>query len=445
MNQTARRESGKHYNLIWRWHFYAGLFVAPFLVILSLTGAIYLFNDEINDVLYPDLRQASGGAAPQPPSAFIAAVEQAYPGSQVTRIYMPTAPQRTAELFVTTSAGESIRVFVDPPTATVLGSYVYANTLVGLADRLHGSLLLGDIGDGVVELAACWTLVMVITGIYLWLPRKRGAGDWWPRFYLRGRSWWRDIHKITGLYTAVMIAFLIITGLPWATVWGDKVLSPLANATGLGYPDGTRKPLGAPSLNAQQHDLPWTLQQAPIPESDDSRSIPPLSIDRIADILRQQGMQAYRLSLPQESKGVYMAYTYPNQPEGQRTLHIDRYNGEVLGDIRFENYGGVAKAVEWGVALHMGNYFGIGNQIVMLIPCIASIALVISGFVMWWRRKPEKGIGAPPVSRQTDFPSSVVITAIILMLCFPLFGASVVLIVLGEKLGTWMSRRYAAG
>lgn len=30
------------YNLAWRWHFYAGLFVAPFMIMLSLTGMVYL-------------------------------------------------------------------------------------------------------------------------------------------------------------------------------------------------------------------------------------------------------------------------------------------------------------------------------------------------------------------------------------------------------------------
>ena len=43
------------YRTIWRWHFYAGLIVAPFLLILAVTGAIYLFNDELNDALMPEL------------------------------------------------------------------------------------------------------------------------------------------------------------------------------------------------------------------------------------------------------------------------------------------------------------------------------------------------------------------------------------------------------
>ncbi|HBN52279.1 MAG TPA: hypothetical protein DD465_24620, partial [Thalassospira sp.] len=40
----------------WRWHFYAGLFVLPFMILLAVTGAAYLFRDEIDDWVYSDLK-----------------------------------------------------------------------------------------------------------------------------------------------------------------------------------------------------------------------------------------------------------------------------------------------------------------------------------------------------------------------------------------------------
>ena len=36
------------YRLVWRWHFYAGVVVMPFLLLLALTGGLYLFKDEID-------------------------------------------------------------------------------------------------------------------------------------------------------------------------------------------------------------------------------------------------------------------------------------------------------------------------------------------------------------------------------------------------------------
>ena len=61
----TRERPGLHRS-VWRWHFYAGLFVAPVLLVLALTGAIYLFSTEINDAIYPGL-QFSGSEAPSLP------------------------------------------------------------------------------------------------------------------------------------------------------------------------------------------------------------------------------------------------------------------------------------------------------------------------------------------------------------------------------------------
>ncbi|MEQ1889497.1 MAG: PepSY domain-containing protein [Alphaproteobacteria bacterium] len=423
--ETAPRTNARYYSVIWRWHFYAGLVVAPFLVILSLTGMIYLFNDEINDLIYPELRYATSAAPSKPLSAFVEAAESAFPGSKVTRIYMPAKEDYTAQLFVTTAADEEIRVFIDPPTAHVLGSFVYTQTLVGFSDVMHGSLMLGDAGDAVVELAACWSLVMVATGLYLWFPRSRALrGVWWPRFSLKRRNFWKDIHKFTGLYTAVLIVFLVISGLPWATVWGGKWLTPISNSLGLGYPEGAKRPLGAETVSHAMHDAPWTLQQAPMPVSDPHPQAP-LSIDAAAKILAGLGMKnAYRLSLPAGPTGVFMAFTYPDQPEGQRTLQLDQYTGAILGDISFAHYGGVAKAVEWGVALHMGNYFGRANQILMLIPCLAIITLVTTGMMMWWMGRPPHAFSRPDGPDYPAAGASLRMAIIVFGIVFPLAGLS---------------------
>ena len=43
-----------HY-IFWRWHFYAGLFITPLLITLSLSGIGYLFREEVEDFIYKDL------------------------------------------------------------------------------------------------------------------------------------------------------------------------------------------------------------------------------------------------------------------------------------------------------------------------------------------------------------------------------------------------------
>jgi hypothetical protein len=85
---TASPTDPKAYRAIWRWHFYAGLIVAPFLLILAVTGSIYLFNDEIDDALYPSQRFVAAHAASVGPSLMISAALKAYPGA-ATRIDLP--------------------------------------------------------------------------------------------------------------------------------------------------------------------------------------------------------------------------------------------------------------------------------------------------------------------------------------------------------------------
>jgi uncharacterized iron-regulated membrane protein len=93
-------QDNRLYAAVWRWHFYAGLITAPFLLILAVTGAIYLFNDEINDALYPELRFASSGETVLPPEPLLEAVRHAYPTAALTRIDMPTEEGRTAKVYI---------------------------------------------------------------------------------------------------------------------------------------------------------------------------------------------------------------------------------------------------------------------------------------------------------------------------------------------------------
>lgn len=434
------------YRAVWRWHFYAGLICAPFLLILAVTGAIYLFNDEINDLVYPHLRIVPATQAEVPLSQVAAAALAAYPGGTVTRIDTPAAPGRSMQVFLTPAQGDARRVFIDPGTGRVLGSYVYARTLVGFADIAHGSLMLGDFGDGIVELAACWGFILTLTGLYLWWPRQPGAPVVRPRSGLKGRMFWKDWHSVIGMWTAVLVLFLILTGLPWATFWGGLFRAG-TDLAGIGYPTshgahGT--PVAGETLKAvTEGAAPWTLEAAPALQSVSaghhagmhhaaeapSRMVP-IGLDEVAAVLAAQGMPSpYRLSLPKDGDGSFIAFVYPDQPEGQRTLSIDQYSGAVLDDVRFADYGVAAKAVELGVQLHMGNYFGRLNQIVMLLPCLGIVFLCISGPIMWWRRRPKGALAAPrPIAAPTARVIAIIVVA--MGVIFPLAGASLLCVLM---------------
>lgn len=443
----------KAYRALWRWHFYAGLIVAPFLLILAVTGSIYLFNDEIDDALYSAQRFVAVHTAQVPPSRMIDAALKAYPGA-ATRIDLPGAPDRSAVVFVTPDHGEPLRVSVDPGTGRVLGWTIYARTLVGFADEMHGSLTLGTIGDRIVELAACWALVLIATGLNLWWPRGRGGlgGILYPRLAAGGRLFWRDLHAVIGFWSVAFIAFLLLTGLPWAGIQGD-LLNRGTAALGIGYPASNRThnaPTSVPMKTALG-EAPWTMELAPMPTStaaadhaghaghemtmaahDDAAVA---GIDRIATAVTRDHhvIGAYRLFLPSGPTGVYTAYTYPDQPQGQHTLYFDRWTGGLIREVGYPDYGWAAKAIELGVQLHMGNYFGLANQLVMLTTCIAIVLLVISGVIMWWKRRPNGRLAAPARVSPTRIKGAIAIL-IVAGILFPILGMSVIVIFLIDRL-----------
>lgn len=71
----------------------------------------------------------------------------------------------------------------------------------------------------------------------------------------------------------------------------------------------------------------------------------------------------------------------------------------------------------------MGNYFGRANQIVMLIACLG----VVTGPIMWWRRRPKGGLGAPRELSPPQLRTLALIT-LALAVVFPLVGASLVVV-----------------
>ena len=175
------------YNLAWRWHFYAGLFVIPFMILLSLTGIVYLFKPQLDQLMYPELLSVQPAATPLSADQQLARLQQALPQAEVSQ-YLPPATAESSAQFVAQLDGRKTNLFLDPYSGALLGQQDAANNLQALARALHGELLIGTVGDRLIELASGWGVVLVVSGLYLWWPRGQGgAGVLWPRLNARGR------------------------------------------------------------------------------------------------------------------------------------------------------------------------------------------------------------------------------------------------------------------
>ena len=108
----------------------------------------------------------------------------------------------------------------------------------------------------------------------------------------------------------------------------------------------------------------------------------------------------------------------------QRVVHLDQYTGKSLIDMSFADYGPLGKGLEWGINVHMGQEFGLANQILMLCVCLAIVLLAVSAAVMWWKRRPAGRLGVPPMSEQPATLYGVLAILAVGGVIFPLVGAS---------------------
>ncbi|PTM58757.1 PepSY-associated TM helix domain-containing protein [Desmospora activa] len=420
------------FRAIWRWHFYAGMIFSPFLVILAVTGGVYLFKPQIEAMMYKDWYQVEAEGKALNPSAQIDQVRQAYPDADITRYRPPEEESRSSEVGITDD-GQSLTVFVNPYNGTILGELNNDKRLMDRLEEIHGELMAGTWGDRLVELAACWALILLITGIYLWWPRERRGvfGTILPRLKAGKRTFWRDLHAVPAFWLSLGIAFLILTGLPWSGFWGEQV-QKMGVEAGIGYPSavwfGEKPESTVPAKDIA--DVPWAAEQRPVPQSEDT-SAAPLSIDEVVAIAADlQVHPGYDIFFPADAKGVYTLSVFPAKSTDEATLHVDQYSGKVLSDYRFDDYGPMAKIIATGITLHKGTHFGLPNQLAGLIVCIGIVAIAVTGIIMWWKRKPSNQLGAPTLPRDFKLVKGVGILVIVLGLLFPLVGLSLILVLL---------------
>jgi uncharacterized iron-regulated membrane protein len=401
---------GRLYRIIWRWHFYAGMIIAPVLIVVSATGALYIFKDELEGVLHPGVTYVEPAAQRATYEQQMAAVRAAVgPDYKIGLMQVFMNPKRATALAM---GGKTFQFgYVDP----YRGHYLGAIEKGGFSDvvlDLHRTLFLGTTGRIIVELTTCWTIVLAVTGIYLWWPHKANQvwGVWLPRLRRKPYVVLRDLHTVSGIYVAVIAIVIALTGLIYTYVWGS------------GFQYAARK------TDAYDMFSKPMLSKCP-PEAKD------LSIDRIVEIA-QQRMPGNNLTVwfPRAPNAVYLV-TANNErgPQVNEILFIDRASGEVLDDRPNSQTKAMYWLGSWNYPLHVGTIWGLPSKILWLATCLILMAAPVTGIWMWWERRPKGRLGLP---RRVDArrPRWLVVTVAATSLLLPALGLSVVAVLLGEFL-----------
>lgn len=412
------------YRAVWRWHFYAGLLVLPFLISLAVTGGLYLFRDEIDAVIHADLKRVAVSNDIATPSTMVAAALANTPGKAV-KFTTPSTPDSSAEVTILTGGGEKRAVYVNPHDGRALGSLPDQGTIMWTIRKLHSLKYFGPWARYAIEIAGGWSILLVGTGLYLWWPRQQSGGVVSVRGRPRQRIFWRDVHAVTGVFVGGFIVFLAVTGMPWSSVWGAKV-NDWANGSNYGYPSGfyVDVPMSGEHLN-HKTQTGWSTELTQVPESQAGMTMTPITLDAAVSTFDRLGLApGYAVNIPSDAHGVFTGSVFPDDLSKQRVVHLDQYSGAPLIDLSYADFGPFAKAMEWGINVHMGQEFGRLNQIVLALACVAIVGLAVSAAIMWWKRRPAGSLGVPPMPGDVRAFRGLLAILIIGGLVFPLVGAS---------------------
>ena len=414
------QQANRRYLTVWRWHFYFGLLVAPFLTLLAVTGLGMLLFANITGKEGERLHVTPQEQA-QPLSAQAEAARQFVnqKSASVVQYIAPRADDMVA-VFRVNNDDKATMVAVDPYTAKVVNSMPRNEGWYHTMDGIHGDMMLGTAGDYLIETAASLTILMMITGIYLWWAKQGRLKPMLVPKAGKGRSWWRDLHGAFGTWVSLILLLFCLSGVAWAGIWGGKFVQSWsqfpAGKWGVEPNPVSTLPTHGDVLNdGKTKEAPWILELTPMPVSGTTKGengispSEPMTLETVDRFAREIGFKGrYQLNLPKGETGVWtlsqdsMSYDMVS-PTADRTVHIDRYSGKILADIRYDDYNFFGKFMAVSIALHMGT-LGWWSVLANVVFCLAVIFICVSGCVMWWKRRPSEARGLVPPAQKIKLP-----------------------------------------
>src|ERR1019366_165531 len=331
-------------------HLYVGLTAAFFLICVSLSGAIIAFEPELNRTFHPELTIVSPAAQPMNWDEFRARVDQQSPGWKLVRFYFPDQPDWSTYVRLRNVATHKIRhVYVNQYTGAILGSTEDGSNWILKVHDLHVNFLSGKVGNQIVTRSTIGLLLLSLSGIVLWWPRKIfrfRRGTPLPRFN-------RDLHLSVGFWSSLAMFGFAVTGLGLHYQTGkllDLLNTPKAAITMPGH--GT-------SIEGMLATARETLPGAAIP----------------------------RLLLS-EKKGdpvfLYMRFPEDKTPAGRSFTTLDPKTGAVLsvGSSRTAPLMQTA-LVQWTREIHTGTLFGLPSKVLAVCFALMLSVLALTGPLMW--------------------------------------------------------------
>ena len=366
-------------------HLWMGIASGLVLFVVCLSGTIYTFRTEIEELLEPDKYTVAVQAQPIPVDVLVQQLEQEL-GGKVVSLEIPEDRESTYRVSVAAPAsqgehggGRPATYMVDPYTAGVKGTTEGpATKFFQTMMQLHRWLLLeGGVGKMIVGVATIIFVFLSLTGLVLWFPVKRR--NWKQGLKIKTNARWKrinhDLHNTLGFYSFILLLIMALTGLCWSFDWYREGLSKLMGEEV--FKGRREKPMATPAHAAGAAALHISDYLA-----------------KANTILTKEGN--IRISLPEDDSTAvvvsktaagFFAFSAPDK------VQLDQHTAQPLKVEIFAEKPLNVQIVSLIKPLHLGEVYGTFSKILYFIACLIATSLPVTGTMIWinkLKKKPKR-------------------------------------------------------
>ncbi len=361
-------------------HRWLGLLSGLVVFIVSITGCLFCFQDEIQDALYSWRHVQPQHQSYLMPSVLIKDALKGHPAETVSFLsYL--SPDRPAEVILSRPSGKEVSytyVYLNPYTGKALAERNPATSFFDIVKDIHLYLLLpAKAGQMVVGISVLLFVVLLITGIILWWPKRKV--DRKRSFVVKWNGRWRrlnyDLHNVLGFYSCLIALVLALTGLAMSFAWVLKGMYFIANG-GNTYAQEQVFPVS----DALGIKLPQTTP----------------AIDR-ALVAAQQASPASACFILWQSPAAdgtvsVIAYKRALRFDHRDYYYFDKYTGKLLKALPYAKESAGMKLSDMNYDIHVGQIAGLPGKIIAFVISLICASLPVTGFLIWLgkRNKPKR-------------------------------------------------------
>jgi uncharacterized iron-regulated membrane protein len=376
-------------------HLWLGFTSGLIVFIIAVTGCIYAFQAEIQDLTQPFRFVKEQQREILPPSKLKTVAENILPGKHIHAVLYPGQGKAAQVIFFSFDPEYYDIIYLNPYTAEVLKVKDMESDFFHIILDGHFYLWLPDqIGQPIAASATLIFVVMLISGIVLWWPRKKNDAK--QRFSIKWDAKWRrknyDLHNVLGFYASWIALIFALTGLVWGFQWfANGLYQSVGGEKSLVYADpisdSTAQFVGKkPAL-----DIIFDRMRAEYPTAQQIEvHIPPSGSEAIAANANPESDTYWKID-----------YRYYDQ-NTLKEVSVDHIYG------RFPEAKAADKLLRLNYDIHTGAILGLPGKILAFFISLICASLPITGFYIWWGRKNKKAKSFNQMKTKKKIPSAFV-------------------------------------